>query len=387
LPLAVLIIASEGGEGANDQLAATLSFAGQTLLEYQIRLARACGGGHIVVLVEQLPAAMIALFDRLRADGIDVDIAREPHDAADRIHPEEQVLLFSPGFVGSRSLISTLVTHVKPTLVTLPETPAHMLFERIDAADRWSGLALLNGQLIRETTATLGDWALSSTLMRSALQAGASRWQLERPEGLALISTAHQAQQVSASFVNSAGSADQAPLADVIIQPLGKFIVPYLLKWSVPTSLSAAMPLVVLGSALLVSLLGWFATAFALFGLAIVAGSAVNILLDVSLRSEGSMTFFNRAKSIAFYILLLLLGWAISQTNGDWAALLLAVWGSSILLMHRPISDSGPRWRATIESGSFIIWLSLLFSAPVTGLLLIVGYGLAGQLADRFFRR
>jgi hypothetical protein len=384
--LAVLIIASESGDDASSALAAMLPFAGQTLLEYQVRLARACGGGHIVVLVEQLPAAMIALFDRLRADGIDVDVAREPRDAADRIHPEEQVLLIAPGCVGSRQLVETLIARAAPTLVTLPDQPAYNMFERVDSTDRWGGLALLRGQSIRETAAMLGDWSISSTLMRSALQSGAARWQLEQLDGLAIISDVSQAEAMSAALVRGSGADDQSPLADLILQPLARLTVPHLLKWSVPVDMVAVMPLILAGSALLLAMLGWFATGFALFCLAILADGISEALFRVAMRSNASMIFFKRAKPYAFYVLLLLLGWAVSRGTGDWAPLLLAGWVSSIFMVQPSVTEHALKWRATIETGSFVMLLALLFSAPIAGLLVVVCHGLAGQIADRFFR-
>lgn len=363
-----------------------LPFAGQTLLEYQVRLARACGGGHIVVLVEQLPANMIAIFDRLRADGIDVDVAREPRDAADRIHPDEQVLLFAPGFVAQRQHVEALIARIKPTLVTLPDEPTHTMFERIDAQERWSGLALLSGQSIRETAAMLGDWSISSTLMRSALQSGAERWRLEQPDGLAVISNIAQAEAVSALFIRGSGSDTQSPLVDLITQPLAKLIVPHLLKWSVPVDLIAVMPLILGGSALLLGVLGWFVTAFALFCVALLADAIADTLHLLAMRSNASLSFFKQAKPFLFYALLVILGWIMSQAISDWSPLLLAGWGTSIFMTSPKLAENKLKWRATIESGGIVMVLALLFSVPVAGLLVIVAHGLAGQIADRFFR-
>jgi hypothetical protein len=386
LPFAVLIIAGEGEEAAGAVPAAMLPVAGQTVLEYQIRRARACGGGHIVVLIDQLPAAMVAELDRLRADGIDVDIAREPRDAADRIHPEEQVLLFAPGFVGTQALVETLVARTKPTLVTLPDIPAYSAFERIDGADRWSGVALLNGQLIRQTAAMLGDWSISSTLMRSALQSGAERWRFEQPDDLAIITNAAQAEAVSARLARDCGQKDQSFFADMVTQPLARLVVPQMFKWAVPFDLVAVMPMILSGSALLLALLGWFATAFALFSGAAVAYGIARMLFDVAVRRSKSLTIFERIKPFVFYALLLLLGWAVSRASGDWTSLLLAGWAASIFLLHPPAAGTASKWHHTPESSAFIMVLALLFAAPVAGLFVILCHGLAGQIAERFFR-
>ena len=64
---------------------AALPFLGQSLLEYQARQAAAAGARHNVILVERVPAALVAGIDRLKRDGLDVELARTVADAADRI--------------------------------------------------------------------------------------------------------------------------------------------------------------------------------------------------------------------------------------------------------------------------------------------------------------
>lgn len=383
--MAVLIIASESGDDASTALAAMLPIAGQTLLEYQVRLARACGGAHIVILVEQLPAAMISVFDRLRADGIDFDVAREPRDAADRIHPEEQVLLFAPGFVGSRQKIEALIVRTVPTLVTLPDLPAYGAFERIDVSERWSGLALLSGQLIRQTVTMLGDWSISSTLMRSALQSGATRWRIDQLDGLAVITDTVQAEEISAQLVRAYRNNDQPPFADLIAQPIAHLLVPHLLKRAVPINLVGVMPLVLTGSALLLAILGLFAAGFALICIATLAERIADTLFYVRVRRNTSKTFFIRVKPFAFYVMLLILGWAMLRATGDWASLLLAGWGVSILMFGKQTGELVSDWYPTVESSSFILLLALFFAAPVAGFLIVVCHGLAAQIVDRFF--
>ena len=80
-------------------LRATLPLAGATLVEHQARLAASVGAGPIIILVERLPAALTAAVDRLRRDGLRVEIARGLADAVDRIHPDEALLLFADGCV------------------------------------------------------------------------------------------------------------------------------------------------------------------------------------------------------------------------------------------------------------------------------------------------
>lgn len=364
-----------------------LPIAGQTLLEYQVRLARACGGNHIVVLVEQLPAVMLSVFDRLRADGIDVDIAREPRDAADRIHPEEHVLLFAPGFVGSRRLLESLIARATPTLVTVPDQPAYGMFERVDATDRWSGLALLSGQLVRQTAAMIGDWSISSTLMRSALQSEAVRWRLEQPEDVTIVTDAAQAQAISTRLVRDFENCDQSPFVDIVAQPIANMLVPYLLAWAVPVELVALIPLIFAGMALFSAIIGWFTIGFLIFCFAVVIDRVSDAIMKISVRAEGGVDLFKYAKSIVLYIMLIFLGWSLSRSAGDWVSLLLVGWASSILILRAAAIERAPKWYSSVESAGVIVTLALLFGMPIAGLVAVVSHALAGQIVDRFFRR
>ena len=351
-----------------------------------MRLARACGGGHIVVLVEQLPAAMLAVFDRLRADGIDIDVARDARDAADRIHPDETVLLFIPGLIARKGLVDELVTRGKPTLVTLPDQAEHIMFERIDATDRWTGLALLNGQTVRETAAMLGDWSIGSTLMRNALQAGAARWRRDTPDGIAIVDNAAQADAMSARLVrDSETSKDRAFFIDSIAHPLARLVVPHLLRLAVPIDLLIAMPIVLIGAAVLLAMIGWFATGFAVLLFAALVEAIAAMLLTVAVRESRVITLLNRAKPPAFYAMLLLLGWAVSQAAADWTALLLALWGVSIFLLRRPLPVSKSALVPSVESAAFVMLLALLFAAPIAGLIVILCHSLTDQVIDRYF--
>jgi hypothetical protein len=385
LPLAVLIIAGESDADASDGLAAMLPVVGQTLLEYQVRLARGCGGGHIVVLVEQLPAAMVEVFDRMRSDGIDVDVARDAHDAADRIHPDETVLLFTPGLIARKSLVDELVICTEPTLVTLPDQPDHIEFERIDAADRWAGLALLSGQTVRETAAMLGDWSISSTLMRNALQAGANRARRETRDGLAIVTNKAEADAMSAQLVRDSQNDDHSFFSDSISQPLARLAAPHLLRFAVPIDLIVVMPPILVGAALLLAMTGWFATGFVLLLLASLGQAIAAMLLSAAVRSSRLVDFLSRAKPWAFYAMLAAFGWTLSVSLGDWTALLLASWGISTFLLRRPLPSAKPALVPSVESGAFVMLLSTLFGAPMVGLIILLCHGLTSQIADRYF--
>lgn len=182
MPLAALIAAQDQTD-VGDGLRATLPLAGRTLIEYQAALALSAGAGHIVVLVERVPAALAQAIDRLRRQDVRVEIARSVADAADRFHPDERIMLVADGAIAAQGAIDVLADATAPALLTLPDTPDHALFERIDAAQRWAGFALLRKPALETTAEMLGEWDLSSTLLRRLVQSDAARIEALDPSG------------------------------------------------------------------------------------------------------------------------------------------------------------------------------------------------------------
>lgn len=175
MALAALISAYKLAEEETEGLRATLPLAGRAMLEYQARLAAFAGAEHILVLVERVPVALTMAVDRLRRDGLRVEIARSVADAADRIHPDERLLVIGDGCIASPAQAERMAETRPPMLLVVPDDTDHAMFERIDASARWGGIMLIDGALLRDTVAMLGDWDLESTLLRRAVQGDAGR--------------------------------------------------------------------------------------------------------------------------------------------------------------------------------------------------------------------
>ncbi len=174
MPLAALIAAQDQtdvGEG----LRATLPLAGRTLIEHQAAIAARAGAGHIILLVERVPASLAQAVDRLRRQGLKIEVARGVADASDRFHPQERILLIGDGCVVAQAAIDRLAATGGPSLLTLPDGQEYGDFERIDGDTRWAGIALMDGAALHTTVQMLGDWDLSSTLLRRLVQQGAQR--------------------------------------------------------------------------------------------------------------------------------------------------------------------------------------------------------------------
>jgi hypothetical protein len=171
MALGALIAAySEDDSGS---LRALLPIAGRTLLEYQVRCAAAAGAAPIVVVVERIPIALNEVLQGLQQEGLPVVTVGDAAEASSRFEAGELILLIADGLAPSPELLSGVAEEQEPVIVTVSDDEAHERFERIDAMSRWSGVALVNSQMIGATAAMLGDWDLQSTLLRRALQSGA----------------------------------------------------------------------------------------------------------------------------------------------------------------------------------------------------------------------
>ena len=159
-------------EDDSGALRALLPLAGRTVVEYQVRCAAAAGAAPIVVIVERSPPALNEALERVRGDGIAV-AAVGADEAAARFESHALILLLGDGVVTPVDLLLRLAEEPEPAVATVPDDAAHAAFERVDAASRWAGVALVEGRTLGSTIAMLGDWDLQSTLLRSALQAGA----------------------------------------------------------------------------------------------------------------------------------------------------------------------------------------------------------------------
>jgi hypothetical protein len=183
MALAALIFASQTIDEDDDTLRAGLPVAGATLLEHQVRRAVRVGATHVIILVERLPAPIIGAIDRLRRDGARIDIARSVADAADRIHPDETVMIVADGVIAGTGSFERMAAARAPALMTLADRSGLEDFERIDADNRWIGLALVDGAGLQATAAKLGEWDFALTLLRRILQDGAAMIPAVGPTG------------------------------------------------------------------------------------------------------------------------------------------------------------------------------------------------------------
>lgn len=374
LPLAGLILTDgEEGEDAGD-LAALLPVAGQTLVEYQARIAVACGAGQLIVLVDRMPAELVAALDRLREDGIDIEVARSVADAADRVHPDEMVIVMAGGAVAPRSVVERLAKHEAPLIMSVPDAPELGGYERIDAHHRWTGLALVTGQLLRRTATIIGDWTLGPTLLRMALQEGVRR---EEAEGVSIVRNAGDARQVSLRLLAHDADGGAVAIDGLLINPLVTMALPWMMTRPLPFDVVALAPWLLVTLSLIASAVGWHAAAFGLFVLSAVPAVAARRMAGVAARRSRLLELFERARSPVFFGLLLLQGWALVQAGLGWGSLLLSTWAGIALLLQPSIRRS--LWMADVGWAAVILLAAAVFGQPLAGLAVLVAYAVITQ--------
>ena len=265
-----------------------LPVAGQSLIEYQVRTVFACGARHIVVMVDSVPAALVAAFDRLRAEGIAIDIARDARDAADRIHPDEDLIVVASGVVASREAIAALAASTGPTLLTWPDEPPFTNHERIDGQDRWSGLALLKGEHLRQTAAMIGDWTLGPTLLRYAVQQHVARTRLERDDVVALVRDENEARTVSEGLARVDADTGQGPFARLAAAPLATLAVGPAMAKPLPFDLMLVFAPALFGLAILLAWTEWPVLGFCAFLLGLIAGKVAERYAAAGVRESAT---------------------------------------------------------------------------------------------------
>jgi 1L-myo-inositol 1-phosphate cytidylyltransferase / CDP-L-myo-inositol myo-inositolphosphotransferase len=175
-PAAFIAVLMAGEAGPGIEPAGLGQVGGISLLERQVRMTLKAGAARVIVVAPALPADLGARLSEDRRIERAATAAVLAGQLADETRP---VLHLEPGLLIDDRLVSALLANAAaPVLLTFgAEPPAGA--ERLDSASHWAGAALLPAALVAEVAAGLGDWELSGTLVRAAVQGGAARFAVE----------------------------------------------------------------------------------------------------------------------------------------------------------------------------------------------------------------
>lgn len=325
MPLTALIGAYHDSSDPGDGLRATLPLAGRTLIERQARLAAEAGARPIVVVVERQPPELAAAFARLRAEGLDILVARSAAEAAKAVQPGDRILLMADGLLADDAQVETIVDTEGASLLTVPDLRFDDRFERIDAESRWGGLAMIDGQTLKHTAAMLQDWDLQSTLLRRAVQGGARQIGLAGdPAKVRLIVAERGADlaELESSILEGASAYQSDWVSRYLLAPLEHLATRRLMPTAItPAQLWLGVLLLMGGSAFAFSR-GWLWTGLALFLLATPLGGISERLARLRMRGARPDGWLVRLTPFVAAAALLAFSYSLFPLDG---------WGSLVL--------------------------------------------------------
>lgn len=378
--LAALICAYHDAADAPGGLRATLPLAGRTLVERQARLAASVGAAPVVILVERLPAELIAAIDRMRSEGVSAIVARSVEDAAEAIRAEDRLLIFADGLLAQEGHVARMAASRGPALLTLPDAGADERFERLDAETRWAGLALVDGDTLRRTAAMLQDWDLQSTLLRYAVQEGARQLAVRGEPSEQPVVIAERSADLAAAharIVAGAGAAREDWASRYLLGPLEASATRALMPTSVTRGWLYVGAGTLTGLAALLFAEGWLLTGILMLLLATPLDGIAERLASMRLQRGGQGSWPARALPWLAGAALAALSYHLSETRG-WGCLAV----SAATLAFLAALHFETRGRRLVERLFFaerkgMSWLMLPFAvtgAWVTGLLVLAGY-------------
>lgn len=398
MPFAAVISASATIRHDEEQLRATLVFAGQTLVEYQARQAAEAGAGHISIHVGAITPALARSVDRLAADGINVSLVRSPSELRQTVPPDTGILLVGDGIIAAQSCYDELLRRAAPALLVVNDHVTDPPFERIDAQHRWAGLALLGPDELGRALGTLdmlADWDLQSVLLRHAVQAG--------PERALLSDEALFRGDVVVVASQAAADAAEAHFLPMPVQSgSGEGWVEHYLLRAVESPLAAVAlrqqmevgfirsgAIVAALAALIVAAYGLTWPALLLFFIALIAEKLASGIARAARRPEGRGWREGIVPVLAILGLAVLgAHWTIGKLSGDWGGLHLA---AVVLIVEAAVrrgkaAGLNPWLMCSLPTALALLLLFRFAGALDLGFALIILYAL-GSIGLLLFRK
>ena len=310
-------------EDDRGSLRSLFPLAGRTLIEYQVRCAVAAGAAPVVVVVERVPQGLQDAFERLRLDGIGVFPVSDVNDAVSRFEAGSLILLIGDGIAAPVGLVTELAQEPEPAVATVPDNEEHEVFERIDGATRWAGVAVVDAPLLGSTAAMLGDWDLQSTLLRRAVQEGARRVPASDIGGEPLlVESADQLADFQRHLVHSSRGPRDDWVSRYLLPPVEDFATEQLMETAVrPTWLIFAALALTIGGAICFTR-GWLGAGLVLLLLSTPLDLVAARLATLRLRPFAQRTWSRLALWPAGGLALLAIGlWEMRHGTG---------WGSFV---------------------------------------------------------
>jgi hypothetical protein len=321
-----------------------------------------------MILVSVITPALSQAVDRLSADGIAVALVRDMISMVRDAPRDSDILLVADGAIVAQAHYDAIGATEGDVMLVTDDSRASAPFERIDAGQRWAGLARISPDLLFGTLDMIGDWDLALTLVRTAVQKGARRITVQQDDLLegrvALVESQSQADLVAQAVtaVGAGRARSRGGIEHYLLAPLARIISRPLMRMQVP-ALQVRIAAIALGAVALVPIeLGWPLTGFFLLIGALLLSEISDHLGELALRASpmGWFAFGAPATILAGLV------FAGGTTLAADLALLLAILMVAV------------RWGRTGTARPWMIF------TPGTALLLLILTGFAGLMTSGF---
>lgn len=388
MPLAALILAQGDTDVAPANQPLLLTLGGQTLLERLAYQATRMGAGHIILCAGALPGGMVAALDRLKARGLDIALARSPREAADKLHPDENVLVYANVVFLQDDALARMVGSGVPTMLTLPEPWGRDRFERIDATDNWAGVATLPASLIRETVAMLGEWAFAPTLIRRAVQQGVTRTPLALRNEAETDEIAPIVQDdlsgTARAIARHADVVADGALERLVFMPVLRRFAAWVSLKPVSSTMMAALALLLLAATVGVAVVNQPIPAFALLIAASVATLLTKLLGQTGVPEPKAMARLLDWRCLVLPVILVAAAaYGFTGWKGQWATAIFGLWLAVQMLITIHAARRGaslPLWRAGATGEALVLLVAYAAGWPMIGLVLVLLHAVIIQL-------
>lgn len=369
--LAGLIFAVLDADDRPGTLAATLPFAGMTVIEYQARLLIGAGASQIVIVVARLTPELLGAIARIGRRGVTVDNVRSAAEAAARLHPLSALLVLSDGLVTTEAVLAPVAQQEGDALLVVSKGDAALGYELIGGGDAWAGIARLDGRRLGEVAAMPRDYDVQSALLHVAAQAGAVRLMLpedERRAGHGIERRSDTLETRSRAVVAASLAARTGWFDRWIVRPLARLALPLLMRRHVPTTALAGAA-GALGAIGLVALWGGQLTAGLIVSLAGVASGTLAASF-AWLRDEAALV---RAMTVLVAgvpaCAALLLARAIDTETGELTAFVVSLWLIAAAgLGERATRGERPSWWGDPPAYLVVLTAGTVLGLPMIGL-------------------
>lgn len=347
MPFSAIICATRPHGDSPESLSADVHFAGQSLLEYQVRQASEAGAGRILIVVSSVTQLLSRAIDRLSADGLDVSLIRDVGALLRQAPRDQDFLLIGDAMVVPQRFLNGLAGQAGNGLLVVEATGPAEGFDRIDGMHRWGGAARVSPGIFFGTLDLVGDWDLQLTLVRAIVQAGASRTvapQDEVLEGrLAQVESQASADLVSHALLTQSTervAMGRAGAERYVLRPLASGMAVALMRSQVPPAQVsiAGAGLGVIGG--LACIMHWPLLAMLILLLAVIVNEAADHLSNLA-RRPGLKGWLAYIPDLAVLAGIWLLGGEAGRgREGLYLALMLGI----LLLRHRAGPWLAPAW-------------------------------------------